>query len=274
MRCGDWSKSKMFGFKKKKKTKKEKNSFIGFVLLEKPVWDRKKLVQDLLEDWEIDISKEEISVDDEFKDIILAQIGKMQLAISFIPSPVPNEEAEYYASINYMWKDAVEITKKHTAQIMIVVLGDEKVLEMGKLFTKASASCLKQHGALAIYSDGAVYEPRFYIDFSTMMKNDELPLFNWIWFGVYQDETQRGVYTYGMKKFGKDEMEVYVTSQTVDLNKVRDFMVSMVGYVLEYDVELKDGETIGFSAEQKLAITKSKGIALDGQTLKIEYGEE
>jgi hypothetical protein len=41
--------------------------------------------------------------------------------------------------------------------------------------------------------------------------------------------------------------------------------------VLECDVVLNDGETIGFSEEQKLQITVSPGIALPGDTIKIEY---
>lgn len=41
--------------------------------------------------------------------------------------------------------------------------------------------------------------------------------------------------------------------------------------MLEYDVTLNNGETIGFSAEDKHAITYSEGVALPGMTLKIEY---
>ena len=44
--------------------------------------------------------------------------------------------------------------------------------------------------------------------------------------------------------------------------------------ILSDDVTLQDGETIGFSEEQKLAITLSEGIALDGMTLKLEYPDE
>ena len=40
---------------------------------------------------------------------------------------------------------------------------------------------------------------------------------------------------------------------------------------IEYDVTLNDGETIGFSADDKHAITRSEGAALPGMTLKIEY---
>lgn len=268
----------MFGFGKKKKKdteeNKDKSGFIGFVLLEKPVWDRKQFVKDLMEDWGIDISSEEESEDEKYKDVILAKLESMSLAVSFIPAPVPNGEAEHYAAANYLWREAVEVAQKHTAQIMLAVLGDGAALEKGKLFTKACASCLKQPGAIGIYTDGAVFAPDFYRGFSMAMKEDRLPLMDWIWFGIYQSEEQSGIYTYGMKKFGKDEMEVYVAPGTADLNRIRDFMLSMAGYVLEYDVELKDGETIGFSAEQKLPITRSKGIALDGDTLKIAYGEE
>ena len=38
-----------------------------------------------------------------------------------------------------------------------------------------------------------------------------------------------------------------------------------------FDKRLKDGETIGFSAEDKHAITYSEGVSLPGMTLKVEY---
>lgn len=72
-----------------------------------------------------------------------------------------------------------------------------------------------------------------------------------------------------MRKFGKEEMEVYAAN--ADLNDVRDFLLDIVTYVLDYDVTLNDGETIGFSEEQKLRITLSDAVALDGKSLKLEY---
>ena len=68
---------------------------------------------------------------------------------------------------------------------------------------------------------------------------------------------------------GKEEMEVYAAN--ADLNDVRDFLLDIVTYVLDCDVTLNDGETIGFSEEQKLRITLSDAVALDGKSLKLEY---
>ena len=42
-----------------------------------------------------------------------------------------------------MWPEAVEVAKAHKAHIVVAVLGEEeKLLERGKLFTKAMAVCL------------------------------------------------------------------------------------------------------------------------------------
>ena len=55
---------------------------------------------------------------------------------------------------------------------------------------------------------------------------------------------------------------------------LRRFLFDVAYYVLSGPVRLRAGETIGFSAQQRLAITRSPGIALDGMTLKIEYAKE
>lgn len=72
-----------------------------------------------------------------------------------------------------------------------------------------------------------------------------------------------------MSVFGKDKMEVM--DAEAKPSDARDFLLNMAAYVLENDVMLNDGETIGFSAEDKHSITRSEGAALPGMTLKIEY---
>ena len=53
------------------------------------------------------------------------------------------------------------MAKAHKAHIMVAVLGEEeKLLERGKLFTKAMAVCCKQKYATGVYTSGVVFEPR------------------------------------------------------------------------------------------------------------------
>lgn len=271
----------LFGFGKNKNSDKieeqneeeynPKSSFVGFVLLDELEWDREKFVEDFKNDWGIDISAD-IDNDEKYKDIILADVDDMRLSLSFFPAPVPNGEAEHYAAANYLWREAVNVTKTHKAQVIVMILGkEENNITKAKLYVKAVASCLKQKNAIAVYSDGAVYEPSFFLKFSDMLNHDLIPIYNLIWFGLYKDSEKIGFYTYGLKKFGKDEIEVYVDTQKADLVKLREFIDGVTDYVIENDITLKHGETIGFTAEQKCPITYSDGIALDGKTLKIEY---
>lgn len=101
------------------------------------------------------------------------------------------------------------------------------------------------------------------------MKEGGLPVYNWIWFGLYRSENGVCGYTYGMTTFGKEEMEVLdADAQPTD---VQEFLSNLAAYVLEYDVTLKDGETIGFSEDDKHPITRSQGVSLPQMTLKIRY---
>ena len=46
-------------------------------------------------------------------------------------------------------------------------------------------------------------------------------------------------------------------------------MFMTTNYVVANNVTLHDGETLGFTAEQKLSITRSKGVATEEESLKI-----
>ena len=258
-------------FKKKKKTESDNTDngdFLAFVLLSEPEWDRERYIADIKADWDITVNVDD---DEEYKDMIVDEIGDMRLAVRYIGMPVPNKEAEDYAAVNYMWKNAVEVTASHKAQIMIAALGGGTPDEKGRLLVKAVSSALKQDKAIAVYSDGAVYEPEFYNACTEILKSGGLPVPALVWFGVGgYGRDEWGIYTFGMRKFGKEEMETYV-GKDIDINDVRAFMCDIVNYVLIDDVTLKDGETIGFTADQKLKITLSKGISVGGKTLKIEY---
>ena len=258
--------------KQAEEREKKAGTFVGFALLSDNSWDKEKYIRDLKEQW--DITAEEKSDEERNPESLVFDVGDMMAAVSLMPAPVPNGEAEECAKNNYMWPEAEKTAKEHKAHIMVAVIGkEESLIERGKLYVKLLSVCCHQKNITGIYTSGVVFQPRFYEGFSGMMKEDSLPIYNWIWFGLYRTEKGISGYTYGMECFGKDEMEVLDVD--ADPSKVRDFLASMAGYVLEYDAVLNDGETIGFSAVDKHRITRGQGVALpDKVTLKISYGSE
>ena len=245
--------------------------FTGFVLLSKGEWDKEQFIRDMKEKWDIAVDEYDES-EEKGDDALVFEVGDMFAAVSLATYPIPGGEAELNAENNYMWPDAVKIAREHCAHLMVAVLGkEEDLLEKGKLFTKLVAACCRQRYATGVYTSGVVFEPRFYEGLADMIKEDELPIFNWVWFGLYRSEGGLNGYTYGMDVFGKEEMEVLNTD--AEPEELRDFLASLASYVLACDVTLQDGETIGFSADDKHTITRSPGVSLpeEQMTLKIGY---
>lgn len=246
--------------------------FAGSVLLSKAEWDKEQFIKDLQEEWGIVDEELDEKADEDNSDAVVMRVGDMMLVVTLFKNHIPNNEAEINAENNYMWPEAVEVAKNHKAHIMVAVLGeDEKLLERGKLFTKVMATCCKQKYVTGVFTSGVVFSPRFYEGFAGMIKENELPIFNWIWFGLYRSEGGLNGYTYGMDVFGKEEMEVL--NADAEPEALRDFLASLASYVLACDVTLQDGETIGFSADDKHTITRSPGVSLpeEQMTLKISY---
>lgn len=242
--------------------------FCGSVLLSEDIWDKEQLLADLKDIWEMDFPSEDT---EEEADTIVSDMEGCRIVISKFPMPVPENEAEINAQNNFMWKEAVEAASTHKAHIVVAVLGDEAgLMERGRVYTKIMAACTKQKYATGIFTSGVVFEPGFYFEAAQAMKKDMLPILNWIWFGLYATDKGVSGYTYGMDVFGKYELEVLDARAEGD--KVYEFLLSLVSYILESDVVLQDGETIGFSKNDIHEIRLSKGVALPGQeTLKVSY---
>lgn len=241
-------------------------NFNGFILMDTHEFDVMKVVAQLKKDW--DITVDVSSGEDASENAIVFEVDDMLAAVSFMDAPVPDGEAEYFAQSNYFWKEACDTTKQHVSQILLAVLGhDKSAQEAGILFVKLASSAMRCGHALGIYTSGTVFHPQMYIDSAEIIREGGFPLTNLVYFGFYQDNDNISCYTYGMKAFHKEEMEILGAEMKV--TDLLDFIYDIAYYVITSDVVLKDGETIGFSEEQKLLITYSKGVAVEGNSLKI-----
>ena len=248
----------------------EKHSFTGFVLLNEAKFDRNKFLKDLKEDWKITLDLGDDSENKE-KDMLVGNIGDIMVAVALMPAPIPNNEAVEKAKTNYRWKDAVKVAEEHKAHILVSLLGEPNLVDGAKLYTKIISALTKQENCTGINVLGTVLNPDMYRDFTKYYEeNDMFPVENMIFIGLYAAEDNKvSAYTYGMEGFGKKEMEILASSKNPE--DVYYFLQAIADYVITSDVILQDGETIGFTAEQKISISQSKGVAVNGTTLKLGY---
>ena len=216
------------------------STFVGFVLLDEVRFDAEKYVKNLKEDWGMSYDFE-ITHDNS---TIIADNNGMILTASLMPAPIPDNEAVEQAKTNYRWEKAVEAAEKHKAHLLVSVInrGDVDNIEGAKHYVKLLANATKQEGCLGINILGTVIHPQMYYVSG---------------------------YTYGLEQFGKKELEIIKSSEEAE--EVYNFLASISDYIITSDVVLNDGETIGFSEEQKIQISVSEGIALDGETVKLGF---
>ena len=245
------------------------STFVGFVLLDEVRFDAEKYVKNLKEDWGMSYDFE-ITHDNS---TIIADNNGMILTASLMPAPIPDNEAVEQAKTNYRWEKAVEAAEKHRAHLLVSVInrGDVDNIEGAKHYVKLLANATKQEGCLGINILGTVIHPQMYYDFAKLYdENDDFPIENIVYIGLYGDENNTvSGYTYGLEQFGKKELEIIKSSEEAE--EVYNFLASISDYIITSDVVLNDGETIGFSEEQKIQISVSEGIALAGETVKLGF---
>ena len=260
----------LFSFlNKEKKTESTLNSTIlGMVLLEDSnSFDLKGTIKELRTKWNLKIDDKDTN-----EETAVLTIQDYQVAIATIPVKIPEQEVENQAEYNYFWKNGVEETSKHKGHIVLSIMNSGKnPVQENLLFSKIASSVMNNSKSIGIYIGGRtlVLKKDFYQANVEMMSETDLPLYNWIYFGLREENGKNSVYTNGLANFNKMEMEIIESN--ISIEELNEMMFNLAHYVISYDVTLKDGETIGLSAEQKLRISESKGKFLEGKTLKIEY---
>ena len=255
-------------FKKKQEEANEKENSgkcHGFVLLEKPEFDFDKFIADLKSDWQITPEETEVEEGN-----LVFEWENNLMAVSLVPAPVPDGEAEHFAGENYMWREAVETTKKHTAQLVVFAINREgDTIDASLHFSKIVDCCLNQKNALGVYSAGTVHQPEFYKDMAALMKQDELPIALWVYFGIGKSENGNDGYTYGLNTFGKTEIEIIGSQKS--LEEIREFLYYVSLHVVKAGMNFHDGETLKFTSDEAYTITKSEAVYLDGESFKISF---
>jgi hypothetical protein len=230
-------------------------------------YDLEAVVADLKNYWKVEIS--DISGDGQTATM---NINGVLVALASMPAPIPTKEIENIAPHNYLWKTALEDCKAHQCHAIVTVLSskDVPVLERYKILTQLNASVLRTSKGIGIYqgTQTLLFSKEIYLDFANFLLEDQLPIQLWIYIGLVGSEAGSSIYTFGLKDFNKMELEVL--DSTMEKMDLYDLLLAIVGYVVEQDMILQDGETIGFSAKQKIKITASKGKFLEGETLKLE----
>lgn len=204
-------------------------------------------------------------------DTAVLTIDGENVAIAFMPVSVPTGDIEGAAQYAYNWTTVFDDIKNFTGHAIVsVISGTKQTLERFKLLSKVLHSILTTSDSIGIYqgSQSLLIPKQQYIDSAVALENGGIPINLRVYLGLRKSDGGSSVYTYGLNEFGKHEMEII--NSKLSLEELYDFISNICAYVIGSNVTFKNGETLGYTANQKIKITLSKGQFVDGQTLKLE----
>ncbi len=258
----------LFDFLKKKEEPKETKK--GNTLFAMPMFDNgetyelDKVVDYLKSNWDATVSN--IRGDNKTATFLLQ--GEI-VALATMPIQIPFSDIQQTAEYAYNWQTAEKDLQNHNSHILVAIMSNNKsTVEQFGILTKVLSSILATSNCIGVYQGLQLIPKKQYLDSAEFLKSKQIPLDLWVYIGLRKDENGNNAYTYGLRAFDKLEMEFINTK--LDWAEMYRFLSDACAYVINSNVIFKNGQTLGYTTEQKIKITKSKGKFVDGETLKLE----
>lgn len=251
----------------KKETKQQVTE--SDILLAMPIfknggsYEIKKVIDDLISVWDIEVTN--IEGDDQ---VTSFDIEEETIAIASMPVPIPFDDIEGTAKYAYNWPKAAEELKDHTGHAIVSMMGGKSsTLNRFRIMTKVLHAILVTSDAVGIYK-GSQSLLILRLQYIKEVEQNDTPISLWVYIGLRKNQNKNSAYTYGLKEFGKQELEV--VDSFLSMEDLYNFLANVAHYIISNNVTLKNGETIGSTVNEKITIKASKGVFVDGVSLKLE----
>jgi Domain of unknown function (DUF4261) len=231
-------------------------------------FDTKSFLADLGAEWKLKID----SVSKKDQTLVFLN-GKSMVMVANMDYPLPPADIANAAGISWLWKSAEIDAARHKSYLLISVIGaPNETVKLYKLFTKVASSALENSNSSGIYMHNQylLLSKGYFTEAAKNMTDDNLPVYLWVYFGILQDKGQNSGYTYGLKEFGLEEMEIVNSSRS--LQEVHACIVEAAQLVIKTNRRLQNDEELsGGDDAQKVKVALSGGKFLEGTTVKLNF---
>lgn len=242
------------------------------ILLAMPIYvagdryDFNLLTEDIKGYWKVDIT--DIEGDSESGSF---KMHGETVGIYFVPGSIPDEDLRNTAKYAYNWPKVLDESAAFTGHAVVALMpGSSDALLRHKVLTKVVYSVLKTSDAVGVYKGNhSLLLPRKqYLESAPLLLNNGLPVDLWVYIGLQQSRGASSSYTYGLYLFGKKEFEIL--NSKMELEEMYNCLYNLCAYAIGNDIAIAGGQSIGYTADQKIRVTLSRGQFVKGRSLKLE----
>ncbi|MCA8998046.1 MAG: DUF4261 domain-containing protein, partial [Planctomycetaceae bacterium] len=171
---------------------------------------------------------------------------------------------------------AEQEVKQHKFHWIVTVNADLEPIPLSTLLTQVTSAALAAcDAAIGTYWGNAtlVLPKKTFVDVATGTLPDELPLLLWVDFRIGPDSEKTSAgFTAGMRALGHMDLETeHATESPRDLY---ERLVSLADYVLTNGPVIKDGDTVGQDAHEKIRVVYSDStFGHEEKVMRLVYGK-
>lgn len=202
------------------------------------------------------------------------RIGDSDVIIAFMRAPIPWSDLEGPCQTSWLWKDAEAALSDHAGHLIVTVLSKEGPVEQSRLLTQICASVLAtcEQAPGVFWSNATLLVPsKVFQDFARDVMPHGPPLHIWVDFRAGPSgKGKTSGFTTGMAALGHMEFETESASEPP--GELRERFIALANYLLENGPVIKDGDTIGEDANERIRVVYAKSaFGHEGRVMRLEY---
>lgn len=202
------------------------------------------------------------------------RVGSTDVILAKMDAPVPWQELEGPCTTSLLWPDAESQLRDHRAHLVVTISGELSSVELTTLLTQVTTSVLAtSSSALGVYWGTAtlLLPKAFFVDCATEMLPHAWPIDLWIDLRVGSEDGEHSSgFTIGLAALGHMEFETENAYESP--TELRERLWSLADYVLSNNPLIRDGDTVGEDAIEKIRVVYSdSAFGHDGRVMRLVY---
>jgi hypothetical protein len=216
----------------------------------------------------------EVAVDTSDDRVVLMQVNGAQIILGHMAVPIPWSELKGPCTTSVLWDNARKEVQAHQEHWIVTVKADVEPLDLAILLSQVTAAAMDACStAIGVYWGNAamVIPKEMFLEAAYELLPDGRPIDMWVdvRLGPKEDGTC-SAFTKGMSAF--ELMEFETTAAPEEPVELREWLLSLCGYLIENGPVIKDGETVGRSASEKVTVTYSPSkYGLQGKVMRLDF---
>ena len=195
------------------------------------------------------------------------------IAVAMMPGPIPWPELEGPCATSWWWPEATEKMRPHKFCVLVSILGGTiPPVERRVILTRVVSAVARHTDAVGVvWSEGTlVHEPSAFVEQAEGVSATQIPGPLWIDVRVEKNDDDESLrcFTTGLEPLGFAEIEVPRAS--LEPQDLLEFIGDTACYIVNNNMPIKDGETLGRTAQEKFKVRYGKSMFERGRVMKIE----